>query len=95
MEGVLQNYSSKHVKLLIVFILAEIGPCTNICHQATEKIKMDEVEKNASSLTEDVSTLVPAPLSNDNVNKHMPKPVRNFDREQKQIQVFQMLCVLQ
>jgi len=54
--------------------------------KATEKIKMDEVEKNASSLTEDVSTLVPAPLSNDNVNKHMPKPVRNFDREQKQIQ---------
>ncbi|OQU83983.1 hypothetical protein SORBI_3005G209600 [Sorghum bicolor] len=48
--------------------------------------KMDEVEKNASSLMEDVSTLVPAPLSNDNVNKHMPKPVRNFDREQKQIQ---------
>ncbi|KXG29090.1 kinesin-like protein KIN-14P [Sorghum bicolor] len=54
--------------------------------KATEKIKMDEVEKNASSLMEDVSTLVPAPLSNDNVNKHMPKPVRNFDREQKQIQ---------
>ncbi|CAD6255819.1 unnamed protein product [Miscanthus lutarioriparius] len=54
--------------------------------EATENIKMDEVEKNASSLTEDVSTLVPAPLSNDNVNKHMPKPVRNFDREQKHIQ---------
>jgi len=58
-------------------------------------MKMDEDKLNAMSVTEDVSTLVPVPRSNDNVNKHMPKPVRNFDKEQKQIQVFQMLCVLQ
>jgi len=56
---------------------------------------MDEDKLNAMSVTEDVSTLVPVPRSNDNVNKNTPKPVRNFDKEQKQIQVFQMLCVLQ
>jgi hypothetical protein len=59
---------------------------------------MDEDEQNASSLTEDVSTLVPlpvpVPLSNDIVI-NIPKIVRNFDQEEKQIQVFQMLCVLQ
>jgi len=58
-------------------------------------MKMDEDKLNAMSVTEDVSTLVPVPRSNDNVNKNTPKPVRNFDKEQKQIQVFQMLCVLQ
>jgi hypothetical protein len=59
---------------------------------------MDEDEQNASSLTEDVSTLVPlpvpVPLSND-IEINIPKIVRNFDQEEKQIQVFQMLCVLQ
>jgi kinesin family protein C2/C3 len=56
---------------------------------------MDENEQNALSMTEGVRTIVPVPLRNDNVNKNVPKPVRNFDQEQKQIQVFQMLCVLQ
>ncbi|ONM27420.1 P-loop nucleoside triphosphate hydrolase superfamily protein with CH (Calponin Homology) domain [Zea mays] len=50
---------------------------------------MDEDEQNASSLTEDVSTLVPlpvpVPLSNDIVI-NIPKIVRNFDQEEKQIQ---------
>jgi hypothetical protein len=59
---------------------------------------MDEDEQNASSLTEDVNTLVPlpvpVPLSND-IEINIPKIVRNFDQEEKQIQVFQMLCVLQ
>eukprot|EP00267_Zea_mays_P051378 XP_020404319.1 kinesin-like protein KIN-14P isoform X1 [Zea mays] len=57
--------------------------------KATENIKMDEDEQNASSLTEDVSTLVPlpvpVPLSNDIVI-NIPKIVRNFDQEEKQIQ---------
>ncbi|AQK48382.1 P-loop nucleoside triphosphate hydrolase superfamily protein with CH (Calponin Homology) domain [Zea mays] len=63
----------------------ELTSCSDL-EKATENIKMDEVDENALSLTEDVSTLVHAPLSNDNVNKNMPKPVRNFDREEKQIQ---------
>ncbi|AQK48394.1 P-loop nucleoside triphosphate hydrolase superfamily protein with CH (Calponin Homology) domain [Zea mays] len=64
----------------------ELTSCSDL-EKATENIKMDEVDENALSLTEDVSTLVHAPLSNDNVNKNMPKPVRNFDREEKQIQL--------
>ncbi|CAD6252804.1 unnamed protein product [Miscanthus lutarioriparius] len=63
----------------------ESTSCSDL-EKATENMKMDEDKLNALSVTEDVSTLVPVPRSNDNVNKNTPKPVRNFDKEQKQIQ---------
>ncbi|OEL30028.1 Kinesin-4 [Dichanthelium oligosanthes] len=43
-------------------------------------------DRNSLRAKEDVSTVVPALLSNNNVDKCTPKPVRNFDQEQKQIQ---------
>ncbi|XP_066337578.1 kinesin-like protein KIN-14P isoform X2 [Miscanthus floridulus] len=63
----------------------ESTSCSDL-EKATENMKMDEDKLNALSVTEDVSTLVHVPRSNDNVNKNTPRPVRNFDKEQKQIQ---------
>jgi len=51
-------------------------------------MKTDENDGDSLSAKEDVNTEVPPPsLSDDNVGKCMPKPVRNFGHEQKQIQV--------
>ena len=56
-------------------------------------MKTDENDGDSLSAKEDVNTEVPPPsLSDDNVGKCMPKPVRNFDQEQKQIQV--ILCLV-
>ena len=56
-------------------------------------MKTDEDDGDSSSAKEDVNTEVPPPsVSDDNVGKCMPKPVRNFDQEQKQIQV--ILCLV-
>ncbi|PUZ45761.1 hypothetical protein GQ55_8G250500 [Panicum hallii var. hallii] len=60
---------------------------TSDLEKATDNTKTDEDDGDSLSAKEDVNTVVPPPsLSDDNVGKCMPKPVRNFDQEQKQIQ---------
>ncbi|KAJ1256622.1 hypothetical protein BS78_K343000 [Paspalum vaginatum] len=57
---------------------------TSDLEKSTGNIKIDEDDRDSLSVKEVVSVSVPALLGNDNVD--MPKPVRNFDQEQKQIQ---------
>ncbi|CAO2145031.1 unnamed protein product [Urochloa humidicola] len=53
--------------------------------KVTDNMNMDEDDQDSFSVKED-STVIPAPLRDDNADKYMPKPVRNFDQEQKHIQ---------
>ncbi|WVZ49912.1 hypothetical protein U9M48_001229 [Paspalum notatum var. saurae] len=57
---------------------------TSDLEKSTGNIKIEEDDRDSLSVKEVVSISVPAPLGNDNVD--MPKPIRNFDQEQKQIQ---------
>lgn len=56
---------------------------------------MDGDDRDSLNVKDDVNTVVTGPVSDDNVDKCMPKPIRNFDQEQKQIQVFLTLKLLQ
>ncbi|XP_072151682.1 kinesin-like protein KIN-14P [Setaria viridis] len=53
---------------------------------ASQNELMDEDDWDSLTVKEDVNTVVPPPLSDDNVGKFIPRPVRNFEQEQKQIQ---------
>nr|XP_034570067.1 kinesin-like protein KIN-14P [Setaria viridis] len=59
---------------------------TNDLEKATDNTEMDEDDWDSLTVKEDVNTVVPPPLSDDNVGKFIPRPVRNFEQEQKQIQ---------
>ncbi|KAL6907825.1 hypothetical protein ACP4OV_001995 [Aristida adscensionis] len=49
--------------------------------------KVDEEDHNSVSVDENVSTVIPAPLTDDTDDKHLkPKLDKNFDQQQKQIQ---------
>ncbi|CAL4990494.1 unnamed protein product [Urochloa decumbens] len=58
---------------------------TSDMEKATDNMNMDEDDRDSLSVKED-NTVTPAPLKDENIDKCMPKPVRNFDQEQKHIQ---------
>jgi hypothetical protein len=81
--------------LLNLFNRPKTGQCTDTYHQAIDNTEMDEDGLDSLSVKEDVNTVVPAHLSGDDVGEYIPsRPVRNFEQEQKQIQVILLLNYL-